>query len=84
MDRDVQAGPRLQVVECRRELAHRLVDAGESHAQGRYDADGVLVAVARELSGLHAEGTAGQRYLPELHVEVAGKLVPRRPDGGLR
>src|SRR5215472_959163 len=76
VDGDVQARSRLYVVERHGELADRLVDPGVGHAQRRYDANRVLVAVVCELLRLQAEGAAGQRYLPEFDIEVPGELVP--------
>ncbi len=76
MDRDVEAGVRLQPVEGLSDRRDRLVLAGEGDAEGGNDADGVLVATRDRLLGGHQEPPRGHRDLAKLDVPVARELVP--------
>ena len=76
VDRDVEAGPLLQLVERLADLLDRLVRALEGRAENRDDADRVLVAELDGLLGGEVEAVALHRDEAHLHVPVVRELLP--------
>ena len=80
MERNVEAGPRLQRVERRADLRDGLVRAVEGGAEDRDDADRVLVAALDGLLGGEVEAVALHRHEPHLDVPVVRELLPAHLD----
>ena len=76
MNRNVEPRFASALVRAARDLGDRLVLASERHAEGRHDADRVLVAALDDFLGRHAEAAALERDLTQFHVEVASELMP--------
>jgi len=80
VDRDVESGALLQVVEQLRHALDVLVAPIERRAQHDDDPDGVLVAELDGLLGREVVPLALHGDEPHLHVPVIGELVPAHLD----
>ena len=76
VNRDVQPGVLLQLVQGVRHRLHRLEGAGKRDPQRGHDADGVLVTALQDLLGGHQKAILLHGNLAQLDVPVAGELVP--------
>ena len=81
MEIDVEAGARLEVVECCGERSHVLVGSGVGDSECGHDEDGVLVDAFEHLVGVHERAAGRHRHLTDFHIPVAGELVPDDLDG---
>ncbi|MNC43150.1 hypothetical protein D3C75_920000 [compost metagenome] len=76
MHRNIQAGFLLQAIQRITDLFHRLVLAGERHAQRWHDTNGVFVNALEHFFRVHDQTIAFQRDFTQLYVKVTSKLVP--------
>src|SRR5215208_4972645 len=76
VDRHVEAGTLLQIVEGLRDLGHRLGGTVEGRAEHGDHADGVLVAELHRLFAIQVEPIPFHRHVAGLHLEVVAELLP--------
>ena len=76
MDRYVQAGIALKVVERQRQRGDRFIDASERHAERRDHANRILVAIFAEVLGPQPQRVALERNLANFDVEISREFFP--------